>query len=120
MDQTPFSEQLKYLGKGSIDAELTEELTELVKLINERHKGGSITLTLKLKPKLANNEVAYVQIDADISSTMPKVDRLASHLFPTYDGDLLRNDPDQRQLDLRQVDTERPQPRDLNETGSEA
>ena len=116
MNQTPFSQQVAHLAKGSLDAELTETLTELVKAINERQKGGSITLTLKLKPKVANGEVAYVQIDPDVSCTMPKIDRLSSHLFPTYDGDLLRNDPDQRQLDLRQVDTEKPEPRVLDDT----
>jgi hypothetical protein len=27
-------------------------------------------------------------------------------MWPTYDGDLLRQDPDQPELDLKQVDTE--------------
>ena len=118
MDQTPFSQQIAHLAKGTLDAELTEELTELVKQINENHKGGTITLTLKLKPTIVGQDVAYIQIDADIAVKHPKPQRLASHLFPTYDGDLLRQDPDQRELDLKSIDTAPPIPRNIDqETG---
>lgn len=106
MDQTPFSEQLKHLAKGTLDAELTETLAELVRDINLHGKKGSLTLKLDLKPEVAGGEVRVIAILPSVSVTVPQPQRIASHLWPTFDGDLLRQDPDQPELDLRQVDTE--------------
>jgi len=109
MDQptnTPFSQQISHLSKGTLDAELTATLTDLVKAINDHGKKGSITLTLNLKPEVQNGEVKMISIKPDVKVSSPQPQRLSSIMFPTYDGDLLRNDPDQAQLDLKTVDTQ--------------
>ena len=102
-DEVKFSQQLAHLSKGTIDNELTETLRDLVKAINDHQRGGKITLTLSLKPKVKQGEVMYVEIQPEIKTEMPKVDRLASFMFPTTDGQLLRDDPDQGELNLRRV-----------------
>jgi len=106
MDNTPFSEQIKYLAKGTLDAELTQTLGDLVKAITDHQKKGSITLTLNLKPESVNGEVQRINIMPNVAVSSPQPQRMTSTMWPTYEGDLLRNDPDQPELDLKQVDTE--------------
>ena len=103
---TAFSQQIAHLAKGTLDAELTQALTDLVKAINDHGKKGSITLTLSLKPEVQNGEVKMISIKPDVKVSSPQPQRLSSIMWPTYDGDLLRNDPEQGTLDLKEVDTE--------------
>ncbi len=103
---TAFSQQIAHLAKGTLDAELTLALTDLVKAINDHGKKGSITLTLSLKPEVQNGEVKMISIKPDVKVSSPQPQRLSSIMWPTYDGDLLRNDPDQGTLDLKTVDVE--------------
>ncbi len=103
MENTPFSQQIAHLSKGTLDLELTETLSNLVKAINEHAKKGSITLTLSLKPEVIKGEVKMLKISAEVKVSTPQPQRITSHLYPTYEGDLLRLDPDQGQLDLKEV-----------------
>ena len=103
---TPFSQQLSHLAKGTLDAELTEALSDLVKAINDHGKKGSISLTLTLKPESINGEVKMITVSPDVKVNSPQPQRMSSRMWPTYDGDLLRDDPDQATLDLKEVATE--------------
>ena len=47
MDNTPISQLIAYLNKGMLEAELTEELNELVKAVRDTHRAGELTLKLK-------------------------------------------------------------------------
>ncbi len=38
---TPFNQQISYLGKGSVNAEATEELAKLVQAVRETGKKAS-------------------------------------------------------------------------------
>jgi hypothetical protein len=104
--KTAFSQQIANLAKGTLDAELTEALSDLVKAINDHGKKGSISLTLSLKPEVQHGEVKMIAIKADVKVSSPQPQRLSSIMWPTYDGDLLRDDPEQAQLDLKQVETQ--------------
>lgn len=107
MTTTPFSQQIAHMAKGTLDLELTEELAELVKAIQMHGKKGSITLLLDLKPQMmSSGEVHTILINPKITTAQPQPVRMTSQMFPTGDGDLLRNDPDQGSLDLKTVDTE--------------
>jgi len=103
---TPFSQQISHMAKGTLDAELTSELAKLVKAINDHGKKGTISLTLTLKPEVVNGEVTMINISPDVKVSKPQPQRMSSRMWPTYDGDLLRNDPDQSELDLKTVATE--------------
>ena len=107
-DNTPFSQQIAFLAKGEINDHLTDEMTELVKAINDFGAAGDITLKLKLKPTIGSTgEVMSISISADISSKRPGPSHAATHMYPAADGDLLRIDPDQGELELTGIDTAR-------------
>ncbi|QGH62718.1 hypothetical protein [Serratia proteamaculans] len=109
---TPFSQQLTYLNKGSLNDELTEQLAQVVKAVRETGKAGSITLTLKVGMlNKANEDV--VKISPVVAYKIPEGERAETIMWSTADGDLLRNDPQQPgAAELKQVastDTERRQ-----------
>ncbi len=99
---TQFSQQVAYLGRGSLDAELTEALASVVKAVRETGKSGVLTLQLKVSKLNARDENA-VKITPRVATKKPELAPYESVMFSTYDGDLLRNDPNQRQLDLQEV-----------------
>lgn len=102
LQTTPFSQQLAFLSKGCLDAELTEHLAELIKAVRDTGKGGSITLQLKISMLNQRDENA-VKVTPAVSVKTPKLPPYDSVMFSTADGDLLRDDPKQRVLDLREV-----------------
>lgn len=100
----PFSQHLSYLSKGAIDAEATEILAKVIKAVRETGKAGSITVTLKCS-MLNTRDENTMKITPDIKFNVPALERGDTIMFSTYDGDLLRDDPDQVQMDLRVVNT---------------
>jgi hypothetical protein len=59
-----------------------------------------------LKPEVQNGEVKMISIKPDVKVSSPQPQRMSSIMWPTYSGELLRNDPDQAQLDLKEVTTQ--------------
>ena len=99
---TPFSQQMAFLNKGMLDDELTEELAELVKKVRETGKSGTLTLTLKVGMLNRRDENA-VKITPAVKTRLPEMAPFETIMFSTADGDLLRDDPQQRNLDLEVV-----------------
>lgn len=99
---TPFSQQLAYINKGTLDAELTEALAEVTKAVMETNKEGAVTLTVKLKPLNKRNE-NMIKLTPTVTTKIPELDRAETIMFSTADGDLLRDDPDQCPLDLKVI-----------------
>lgn len=102
MEVTPFSQQLAHMGKGVVDAELTEVLTGLVKAVKETGKKGSLTLKISMKRETGTEDMVRLSVDA-IKTSLPQNDRPPSIYWATYAGDLLRQDPEQRALELKEA-----------------
>lgn len=98
---TPFSETLSYLEKGSLNAELTEQLAEVIKGVRETGKQG--TVTLQLKVSLMKGTEDTVTLQSTVNNKVPQLDRAQTIMWSTYEGDLIRNDPNQRTFDLKTV-----------------
>lgn len=101
---TPLSQQLAYINKGTLDAEATESLARLVKAVRETGKKGSITIQIQCSMLNTRDENA-VKLTPSIKLSIPELDRAETIMFSTHEGDLLRDDPDQIQMDLRVVNT---------------
>lgn len=107
-DVTAFSEQLAYLAKGSLNEECTEELVELIKAVRLTGKKGTLTLTLEVGMLDKSSEDA-MRITGEVKTKPPKLDKPTTIMFSTYDGDLLRDDPEQLRIELRQVGVSQPE-----------
>ncbi|MBP2856152.1 hypothetical protein J8657_00890 [Dickeya oryzae] len=103
--QTPFSQQVAYINKGTLDAELTEALAEVIKSVRETGKKGAITLTLNVS-MLNTRDQNAVKVTPAVKTSKPELGQADTIMFSTADGDLLRDDPAQVKMDLTVVDAE--------------
>lgn len=94
-----FHQVLGDIRAGELNDELTAALTELVTAVQNTGKAGSLTLKIKLKP---TKGLAF-EIEDDLSTNVPMLDKPATILFPTVEGNLVPYNPMQKQLDLRTV-----------------
>ncbi|MCH8530328.1 MAG: hypothetical protein LAT65_05710 [Saccharospirillum sp.] len=105
---TPFSEQLSYMAKGSVNDEATEKLAELVKAVRTTGKKGSITLKIDVSMLDKASEDA-MRLVGSVTAKLPELENPTTVMFSTHDGDLLRDDPEQMALNLRQVGRAEPE-----------
>lgn len=99
---TPFSQQLAFLSKGCLDDELTEALADVVKAVRETGKPGEITLKIKVSMLNKRDENA-VKLTPSVKTKQPEMAPYETIMFSTGDGDLIRDDPNQRKLPLEEV-----------------
>lgn len=104
---TAFSDQVSKMNKGSLDIELTEALAELVKQVRATHKKGSISLSLNVQP-LSQSDEDVLKITPEIKTNLPKMPQPQSIFWSTADGDMLRNDPTQTELEFTKIEDEKP------------
>lgn len=99
----PITDVLREMRKGRIVEDATEALTELVKAVDATNKPGALTLKLTVKP--SKDGGWEKTLSAAISTSVPRPDLPDAVFFSNADGQLVRDDPDQRELFS---DTERP------------
>ncbi len=100
-----FADVIRELSSGEDYEDLTTKLGEVVTGVIETGKVGEITLKLKVKP----NGEGSVLASADIKAKVPEKSRRETIFFATSSGSLVRNDPRQADLPLRDVSAaERP------------
>lgn len=82
--------------------EAGQKFSELIKAVTSHGKAGKLVLKIDIKPSTAGT----LAVKADVSITKPKGMPSESLLWPTPDGNLLSEDPRQKNLDLKPVTTE--------------
>ena len=95
---TPFSQQLAYINKGTLDAELTEALAEVIKAVRETGKKGAVTLTLNCS-MLNTRDENTMKVTPKVTRTIPELDRADTIMFSTADVVLLFFFPSQVQME---------------------
>lgn len=96
-----FERVLRNQRKGAMAADLSDKLAELTRACQAHGKAGKLILTLKLTP--TDGEGAAVMVFDDIEIKAPKATKPNSIFFTTEDGQLLRDDPNQKELELKVV-----------------
>lgn len=94
-DGKPFASWLCEQAGGKTEAELTEGLRDLVNRVGDTGKKGSITLAVTVAPM--KGDPSMLVVSDEIKLKLPEHDRKAS-IFWQKDGQLLRNDPNQRSI----------------------
>lgn len=103
-----FSVFLQDLRDGRAHSELSAHLGELLAAVKETGKGGSISLSIKVKPASRGSEIDKVTITDDIKLDLPKPERGSDFYWLTDDNELSRNHPRQGSLELREAPTAQP------------
>lgn len=100
----PFADFLQQQSGGTLHAELSDQLHNLIQAVQETGKGGSILLKVEVKPIAGTNGKTLTVTDS-VAVKAPKVERPKSIFFVTDDGNLTRNDPRQPVITgLREVE----------------
>jgi hypothetical protein len=95
----PFADVLRDLTGGQTYDDLTLQLGELVNAVIEHRKAGELTLKLAIAP----NGEGSVKIKDKVTVKSPEPTRGETLFFTTSSGSLVRNDPRQERLPLRDV-----------------
>lgn len=98
--------------------ELSEELKKLVGAVKDTGKGGSITLTIQIKP--VDGSTTVVGVHDAIKVNRPEHTRLGSLAYPDSDNNLSRTDPNSMPLfedenDIRDAPVADPQTGEIKE-----
>jgi hypothetical protein len=97
-----FTHLLSQFRSGASLAELSERLQRLVAAVRETGQKGKLIYTLTIKPAATGNQALLV-VDA-IETKEPKLERDQAVFFATEENTLQRDNPQQRNLDLRTVE----------------
>lgn len=93
-----FTRMLQELNKGATVGDLSEAMQACVAHSRETGKTSEIKYTIKFTP--AGEAMAVTD---KIETKLPKEDRKVSTFFPTEENTLVRNNPAQQDLALREV-----------------
>lgn len=85
---------------GECLREASEKLNDLVQKLRERVRPGEILLRIRFTP---GADASIVAITDEIVVKLPKQEKKATIMFTTEDGTLTRQNPEQRELVLREV-----------------
>lgn len=97
----PFADVLRELSGGQTIVECGDRLAELVEAVAETGKAGSLTLKINVKPNGKDGNA--VEVSDSVTLKKPEPERGKSFFFTDAGGSLVRNDPRQDDLPLREV-----------------
>ena len=98
----PFAAVLQDLNGGAVATRLAVELHDLIQAVQATGKGGTLVLSLAVKPVAKNNADA-LNVAAAVAVKAPKEDAPSTIFFVDGDGNAVRNNPHQPELPLREV-----------------
>ncbi len=99
-----FNATVAQLRNGATQIEASEMLNELVRACRDTNKVGELTLKIKVRPDGATGQYF---LEDQLSANTPKPERGKTLFFGTPEGNLQRQDPNQKELELRNVEDDR-------------
>ena len=95
----PITDTLRLLQGGTFLDQCSDKLAAMVKSVDETGKAGKLTITLELKKQ--NGAVSLL---AEVTDKTPKLRPDADLFWPTVEGSLSVENPNQRTLQFGKVD----------------
>ena len=113
MSVKPITDTLRILQGGVFLDTCSDMLADVVKSVDETGKAGKLTITLDLK-----KSGGALAISAKVTNKTPEAKPDEDLLWPTIEGNLSIDNPNQRKLDLRVADAPKREVRNVDpETG---
>lgn len=100
MSVRPITDTLRLLQGGAFLFDCSDKLAEVVKGVDETGKAGKLTITIDVKK--AGGAVSLL---AKVTDKTPEEQADPDLFWPTVEGNLSLQNPNQRSLDLQAVDT---------------
>lgn len=108
-----FTMMLAKLRRGQTLEELSEALVEAQERCKDTGKMAEITLKVKIKPE--KGMPGMFMLSDEIKSRLPEFDRGASVMFEDANMQLQLEDPRQQKMDLREVELQKRETKQLAE-----
>lgn len=102
--RVPFTDVLRLTNNGRIVDALTEALTEVNAAAIAARKPGELTLKVKVIPDATGGRQTTLEFDVATKTPSPKLPKGVFWMSDNYD--LLRADPDQREMQFTDVSAE--------------
>lgn len=99
----PITDALRHIEGGCFIDEASEKLAELVQAVDLTGKPGSITLKIDLRRATAG----ALAVKGKVTLKKPESAPMEALLFPTPEGNLLTEDPRQKNLPLKPVEVDK-------------
>jgi len=99
MSVRPITDTLRNLQGGLFIDKCSDMLADVVKAVDETGKAGKLTITIDL-----TKSGGAMAIVAKVTNKTPEQKPDADLLWPTVEGNLSLDNPNQRKLDLRVAD----------------
>lgn len=93
-------ETCRNIGGGRFIDEASDQLSELIRAVNETGKAGKVQLEITVKKATRGGAM---HVTGKVKLTRPAEEPMEAMLFADEDGRLLTEDPNQSRLDLRVV-----------------
>lgn len=100
MSARPFMDFLRDHRNGLTHDQLSDKLQELVAAVQQEGKKGELVIKIAIKP-LGKGD--GLEVGAEIVSKPPKETPGASIFFATPENNLVRQDPRQQTMELREI-----------------
>lgn len=85
---------------GATHEDISDKIRELVAAVTDEGKGGKITITLAVKPMGKGDGL---EVSVETKSTLPKSPPGVSIFFASPENSLVRQDPRQQAMELREA-----------------
>lgn len=92
----PFTDILRDYRKGKAVDQITTALSELVRAVDETHKGGTLSIKITVKPEADGGNQKTMSIAVDMKKPLPSIPDAI--FFSDDEGDLHRSDPNQQEM----------------------
>lgn len=92
----PFTDILREARRGAVVEGISDELETVIKAVRHTGKAGKLTLTIDIKPR--DQDAEQVNLVFKVAAKAPSQAIPEAVFFTTLDGDLLRDDPNQREI----------------------
>jgi hypothetical protein len=96
----PITDTLRHIGGGVFIDTASDKLAELVAAVDSSGKQGRIDLAITVKKATRGGAM---HITGKVKLTKPAEDAMEAMLFATPEGNLVTEDPYQRNLELKSV-----------------
>ncbi len=110
----PIFETLRLLQGGNLLEDASDQLAALVKGVDETGKAGKLIITLALK-----KSAGAIEIVASVTNKTPEPKPDSDLMWPTVEGNLSVENPNQRKLDLRVAELKRADVRSVDQDTGE-
>jgi hypothetical protein len=107
----PFAAFVQEQRGGGLHGELSDRLAEVVQAVLAVEKPGKLTLIVKVVP---SKDGATVIITDEIKTILPEAPRGAGIFFVDADGNLSRQNPNQMEMPLREINRETGEIREID------